>query len=115
MSIPPINLAAIVLTTVGISVVGFLYYAFVSPRLAPELGGSAVPEATPARALAIATLSRFVVVSGMAVVIGWAAPSSALAGAAVGVMLAVANTLTITIGMVAFGRLSWRDYVLGVP
>jgi hypothetical protein len=115
VSIPPVNLAAVVLATVVISVVGFVYYAFVAPRLAPGLGGSEQPEATPARALAIATFSRFVIVLGMAVVVGWAAAATALAGAAVGLILAVANTLTITIGMVAFGRLSWRDYVLGVP
>jgi hypothetical protein len=112
---PAVNLVAVFVAPLVTFAVAGIYWALVAPRLSGLLGGATATERMPASGLAVALATRFVLAYGLAVVIVWAAATSAAGGLVVGLTAAIAFALTIVAGQTAFGRGTWRDYAALVP
>jgi hypothetical protein len=115
VSFPSVDVVAVVGAAVVMNIIGAGYWTILAPRLARIVGGSAAAERLPPSALAVAVPSRLVIAGGLAVVVGWAATTSPLGGATVGLLLAVTNTLTYSAGVAAFGRIGWGEWRLSIP
>lgn len=112
---PAVNLVAVVVAPVITFGVAGIFWALVAPRLSGLIGGTAETERMPASGLAVSLATRFVVAYGLAVVLAWAAATSAAGGVVVGLLAAIAFPLTILAGQTAFGRGTWREYAVLVP